>query len=405
MTTANTASRRLVHPLVTTAKAHMVTAEWAPVVVSPLHDVLSETERRAILADNPHSYLHVTSDPLALPELPGDAATESLQAQALRRLLDLGAYTAMPRPALFVYRLTERGREHTGVIASVAIEGFRDGRVLGHEAVQSERVAGLVRHYQHVPMRSELVALFHPVDQVVAELTARVVTRPPLLVFTDAGGVAQSIWQAGPDEAAALTRQLSLQRLYIADGHHRVAAATRCWESAGRPETGSVLCVLYPEDAIALHSFHRRLRGPVSVPALLEDLETRFEVTSTDVPGHGPGVARGTLGMYAAGSWRLLRPREPASSAGVAGLDVTMLHEQVLLPLLGVDHRNPRLQFIPDVRDIRAQTRECDADAGVLFTLHAPSIEDLVSVAQRREVMSTKTTYVQPKPHTGIFLS
>jgi uncharacterized protein (DUF1015 family) len=266
-------------------------------------------------------------------------------------------------------------------------------------------VAGLVRHYQHVPMRSELVALFHPVDQVVAELTARVVARPPLLVFTDAGGVAQSVWQAGPAEAAALTRQLSVQRLYIADGHHRVAAATRCWESAGRPETGSVLCVLYPEDAIALHAFHRRLRGPVSVPALLKDLETRFEVTSTDVPCHGAGVARGSLGMYAAGSWRLLRPREPASSAGVADLDVTMLHDQILLPLLGVDHRNPRLQFIPDVRDIGAQTRECDADAGVLFTLHAPSIDDLVSVAQRREVMSTKTTYVQPKPHTGIFLS
>jgi uncharacterized protein (DUF1015 family) len=406
MTTATPVSRRLVYPLVNTAKAHMVTAEWAPVVVSPLHDVLSDAERRAILADNPHSYLHVTSDPLALPEPPGDAATESLQARALRRLLDVGAYTAMPQPALFVYRLTLGGREHTGVIASVALAGFGDGRVLGHEAVQHERVAGLVRHYQHVPMRSELVALFHHVDPVVAELTARVVAGRPLLVFTDAGGVAQSVWRAGSAEAAALTRRLSAKRLYIADGHHRVAAATRCWETAGRPGTGSVLCVLYPQDAIALHAFHRRLRGPVDVPALLKDLETSFAVTSTDVPrGHGPGVARGTLGLYAAGSWRVLRPREPASRAGVAGLDVTMLHEQVLGPLLGIDHRNPRLQFVPDVRGVGASTRECDADAGVLFTLHAPSIDDLVSVAERREVMSTKTTYVQPKPHTGIFLS
>jgi uncharacterized protein (DUF1015 family) len=405
MTTANPASRRLVYPLVNTAKAHMVTAEWAPDVVSPLHDVLSETERRAILADNPHSYLHVTSDPLALPEPPDDAATELLQARALRRLLDLGAYTAMPEPALFVYRLTEQGREHIGVVASVALAGFRDGRVLGHEAVQHERVAGLVRHYEHVPLRSELVALFHHVDPVVAELTARVVTGPPVLVFTDAGGVAQSVWQAGPAETAALTRQLSAQRLYIADGHHRVAAATRCWESAGRPESGSVLCVLYPQDAIALHAFHRRVRGPVAVPTLLKDLGTQFEVASTDVPGQGPGVARGTLGMYAAGSWRVLRPREPSSSAGVAGLDVTMLHERVLCPLLGLDHRDPRLQFIPDVRGVGTSTRECDADGGVLFTLHAPSIEDLVSVAERGEVMSTKTTYVQPKPHTGIFLS
>jgi uncharacterized protein (DUF1015 family) len=311
----------------------------------------------------------------------------------------------MATSALFVYRLTQAGREHTGVIASVALAGFGDGRVLGHEAVQHERVEGLVRHYRHVPMPSELVALFHQVDSVVAELTARVVTRPPLLVFTDAGGVAQSVWRAGPTGSAALTRRLSAKRLYIADGHHRVAAATRCWESAGRPGTGSVLCVLYPQDAIVLHAFHRRLRGPVAVPALLNDLETHFEVTSTDVPGHGPGVAWGTLGLYAAGSWRVLRPREPRSLVGVAGLDVTMLHERVLGPLLGIDHRNPRLQFVPDVRGVGASTRECDADAGVLFTLHAPGIEDLVSVAERREVMSTKTTYVQPKPHTGIFLS
>ena len=405
MTTTNPGSRRLGYPLVDTAKAHMVTAEWAPLVVSPLHDVLSETERREILAANPHSYLHVTSDPLALPEPPDDAATESFQARALRRLLDLGAYTAMPQPALFVYRLTEQGREHTGVIANVALAGFGDGRVLGHEAVQHERVAGLVRHYQHVPMRSELVALFHPVDAVVAELTARVVTQPPLLVFTDASGVEQSVWQAGPAEAATLTRQLSAQRMYIADGHHRVAAATRCWQSTGRPETGSVLCVLYPQDAIVLHAFHRRIRGPVAVSALLKDLETHFEVTSTDVPGQEPGLGCGTLGLYAAGSWRVLRPRAPASAVGVAGLDVTMLHEQVLRPLLGIDHRNPRLEFVPEVRGVGASTRECDADAGVLFTLHAPSIEDLVSVAERREVMSPKTTYVQPKPHTGIFLS
>jgi uncharacterized protein (DUF1015 family) len=405
MTSAHPVARRLAHALVSTARAHMVTAEWAPVVVSPLHDVLSEAERRTILANNPHSYLHVTSDPLALPEPPGDAAAESLQARALRRLLDLGAYTAMPQPALFVYRLTDQGREHTGVIASVALEGFGDGRVLGHEGVQHERVASLVRHYQHVPMRSELVALFHPVDPAVAELTARVVTRPALLDFTDAGGAAQSVWQADPIEAAALTRQLSAQRLYIADGHHRVAAATRCWKAAGRPETGAVLCVLYPQDAIVLHAFHRRLRGPVAVPALLKDLETHFEVIPTGVSGHAPGVASGTIGLYAAGSWRGLRPREAPSSAGVTGLDVTMLHEHVLRPLLGIDHGNPRLQFIPDVRDLGTAARECDADAGVLFTLHAPSIEDLVSVAERHEVMSTKTTYVQPKPHTGIFLS
>ena len=328
-----TSAHDLARPLVDTVSIHMVSPQWAARVVSPLHDVLSESERRAILADNPDSYLHVTSDPLALPKPPGNVAAESVQTKALRRLLDLRAYAPVHEPALFVYRLTERGRDHTGVIASVAVEGFGDGRVLGHERVQPERVAGLVRHYQRVSMRSELVALFHPVDRTIAELTARVVAQPPLLSFTDASGVVQSVWRAGPAEAAPLTRQLGGQRLYVADGHHRVAAATRFCELAGRPKTGKVLCAIYPQDEIVLHAFHRRVRGPVALPALFEGLTAHFDVTPIDGSIDGSDVAPGFIGLHAADRWWELRPREPRRLPGVAGLDVTMLDQQVLRPL------------------------------------------------------------------------
>lgn len=404
-----TSAYEVARPLVETVSVHLVAPEWAARVVSPLHDVLSESERRAILADNPDSYLHVTSDPLALPEPPSDVAAESVQAKALRRLLDLRAYTPVPEPALFVYRLTEGGRDHTGLIAGVAVEGFRDGRVLGHERVQPERVADLIRHYQRVSMRSELVALFHPVDSVVADLTARVVARSPLLNFTDASGAVQSIWQAGPAETAVLTRQLGGQRLYVADGHHRVAAATRLSELSARQRTANVLCTLYPQDEIDLHAFHRHVRGPVAVLPLLEGLTAHFEVTAIqgagDEAGVGSCVGAGCIGLRAGGRWWSLRPRELRRLPGVAGLDVTMLDHQILRPLLGIHPGDPRLEFVPDLRDLGATTRECDAEGGVLFTLHAPRMQDIVSVAERHEVMSTKTTYVQPKPRTGIFLS
>jgi uncharacterized protein (DUF1015 family) len=411
MTSAQPLALHPTRPLVDTVSVHVVSPEWASRVVSPLHDVLSEAERRAILADNPDSYLHVTSDPMALPEPPGDVDAETVQAKALQRLLDLGAYTPMPEPAVFVYRLTDRGRAHTGVIAGVAVEGFGDNRVLGHERVQPDRVAGLVRHYERVSMRSELVALFHPADPVIAELTTRVVARPPLRSFTDTSGMAQAVWQVEPADAAALTHQLGDQRLYLADGHHRAAAAIRFWELAGRPKTGHVLCALYPQDEIVLHAFHRRVRGPVDVPALLERLTAHFDVTLIDPPGHEPGPSRGSgaapggIGLYADGRWWGLRPFEPRRLPGVAGLDVTMLDQQVLRPVLGIGYGDRRLEFVPEVRDLAATRHECDLDAGVLFTLHSPGIEDVVSVAERHEVMSPKTTYVQPKPRTGIFLS
>jgi uncharacterized protein (DUF1015 family) len=160
---------------------------------------------------------------------------------------------------------------------------------------------------------------------------------------------------------------------------------------------------LYPQDDVVLHAFHRRVRGPVSVAELLTALEASFEVR----PAAGPEPARapGSIGLYGDGGWWQLRSRETRLRPGVAGLDVTLLEQQVLEPELGVHHGDPRLEYVPDLRDLPATVRQCDADGGVLFTLHAPRVEDVVAVAERGEAMSPKTTYVQPKPRTGIFLS
>ena len=118
----------------------------------------------------------------------------------------------------------------------------------------------------------------------------------------------------------------------------------------------------------------------------------------------GPDVSPGCIGMYAAGRWQVLTPRERRSASGVAGLDVTVLDDQVLRPLVGIQGGDPRLEFIPELRNLEPTVSSCDEDGGVLFTLHAPRLDDLISVAERREFMSAKTTYVKPKPRTGVFL-
>jgi uncharacterized protein (DUF1015 family) len=386
--------------LVSPVRARLVSPAWAARVVSPLHDVLTEAERRAVMAANPDSYLHVTSDPTA----PGEHAPGEVQAAAQRRLLDLGAYACAPEPSVFVYRMGERtgdlAREHTGVVAAVDLAGFADGRVLGHERVQPGRVEGLVRHFAQVPMRSELVALFHRGDPDVVALTERVCQDKPVLEVTDAGGIEQTVWRASQEQSEALARHLSGHRHYIADGHHRVAAALRAWESDGRPDGASVLCAIYPQDQLSLHAFHRRVRGPVDVRGLLDAVTAHVDVRRAE----GPEVVRGSVGLYAAGGWHVLTPAVDRRPDGVAGLDVSLLEERVLRPLLDVAGDDARLEFVPDVNDLAPTLRACDEDGGVLFTLHAPALDDLVSVAERHEVMSAKTTYVRPKPRTGVFL-
>ena len=385
--------------LVRPVQGRVVTEQWAARVVSPLHDVLAEQERRTLLADHPDSYLHVTSDPLVVPGATGDLSSDATKAAALRRLLDQGAYRCLTEPGYFVYRMRAGAEQHTGVVASVDLTGYADGSVLGHERVQEARVEGLVRHYEHVPLRSELVTLFHRSDPTVSELVARVVSTRPLLEFTDVTGIDQSVWQAGPDEAATLGERLDHHRHYVADGHHRLAAALRGWERDGRPAGRSVLCALYAEDQVVLHAFHRRVRGPLGVE-LLDAIGAAFDVR----PATGPSATSGSIGMYAENRWHLLTPRERSRLVGVAGVDVTMLDERILRPLLGIRADDPRLEFVPETRDLGPTIQACDEDGGVLFTLCAPSIDDLVSVAERGEVMSAKTTYVEPKPRTGIFL-
>jgi uncharacterized protein (DUF1015 family) len=110
------------------------------------------------------------------------------------------------------------------------------------------------------------------------------------------------------------------------------------------------------------------------------------------------------VGLYAAGAWHVLTRPEPGREAGVRGLDVSVLDAEVLHPAVGVGDGDARLEFVPDVNDLQPTLRACDEDGGVLLTLHAPTLDDLVSVAERHEVMSPKTTYVRPKPRTGVFL-
>ena len=351
------------------------------------------------MADDPDSYLFVTSDPLDLPEAPGgDPSTANAVAQ--QRLLDRGAYDAPLDGAAYAYRMTQGDDGHTGIVVQVSVAGFVDGRVLGHEGVQPDRVDGLVRHFDAVPRRSELISLVHRDDAEVADLTATLCRAAPILDTLDVSGLGQTVWRASAAQTAQLVERLEGRQLYIADGHHRVAAAVRRWQRDGRPDDATVLCVIYPEREIRLYAFHRLVHGPVDVAALLEAAAQDFDVR----PAAGPTLAAGRFGLYAAGRWSELVPRSAPRRQGVSGLDVTMLDRQLLWPRLGIVAGDPRLEFVPELRPLASTLRECDVDGGVLFTLQAPSIDDLVAVADRGEVMSAKSTYVQPKPRTGIFL-
>ncbi len=303
-------------------------------------------------------------------------------------------------PGLYVYRLRRDDQVHVGVVGAVLSAAFVDGRVRGHEAVQPDRVQGLVDHWASAATQSELVALLHRSGPAAHDVVARTQLDPPLIHFTGPDGWEQTVWRVADEAGRVLTAELGEGVHYIADGHHRVAANLSVWQAAGQPPESTLMCVIYPFGGLRMLAFHRRITGPADTDRLHAVLAERFEVRAIA----GPGEATGCFAAYVAGRWYdAVHPGD--RPPGVAGLDIAILNDDVLDPLLGQGPAAGRLEITSALTPVEDLTAACDADGGVLFALRPPSLEQLTEIADRGEVMPPKTTYFDPKPYAGIFVS
>jgi uncharacterized protein (DUF1015 family) len=282
-------------------------------------------------------------------------------------------------------------------VADVLVEAFLDGRVRGHEEVQPERVAALVELFSADHERSELVALLHQQGPAVEAALAAATADEPLLHFVGPEGWEQTVWEVPARAGAAALEEMGAAVHYVADGHHRVAASLEVWERQGRPADATVMSVIYPLDGLRLLAFHRRVVGPVAAQAVLELLAGDFVVTDLV----DPEEAAGCFAVYVDHQWHDARFEGPRA-AGAAGLDVAILDEHVLRPLLAGDQR--RLEIASALTSLTELVKACDEDGGALFALRPPTLEQLTEVADRSESMPPKTTYFDPKPFAGIFL-
>lgn len=376
----------------------LVDPAWASRVVSPMHDSLSPEARAQILATNPFSYLHVGRRP---DEDEGAAEGTAAGNAALDMLIGAGAFQPSPAPALYIYRMRQDGHVQTGVVGEIPVRAFADGEILGHEAVQPERVDALARHFAEVPARSDLVALMHERDADVDALVTSVCEGPPALRMAGADGPEQWVWRIGDGDASALSELLGSLTLYVTDGHHRVAASIRRWVEAGRPSDAGVLSVLFCDRELRVLAFHRRVVGPVDPARTLQRLG---EVASVEEAGR-PARAPGAFGLYLGGRWCVVRLARDDALSGRAGLDVVRLHSEILEPVFGVSTTDrARLELVSELVPVEELAARCDADAGALFVLSPPTLAAVAEIADRGEVMPPKATYFHPKPRSGVFL-
>jgi len=381
-------------------------------LMSPPYDVVDVEEARAYADGDPDSFLRVSRPEIDLPASV-DPHSDEVYAHGRANLDDFVARGVLVRddePTYSVYRQVMGEVVQTGVVAAVAVEDYDAGRVRIHEFTRPDKEDDRVRHIEALDAQDEPVFLLSPRSADVDHVVSRVVTRDPAVDVVTRDGVAHTLWIVDhPAEVAALHRAFAdVGDLYVADGHHRSAAASRVHAIRRGTEDARFLAVVFPIDDVHVMAYNRvvaDLNG-LSVEELLVALdEMGFDLSPAS--GAVTPKAPHEFGVHVDGDWFRARARDVDDSDPLGRLDVAVLQERVLAPLLGIDdpRTDARIAFVGGIRGAKEIERlVAEGRAAVGFTLCPTSTRDLVAVADAGEVMPPKSTWFEPKLASGLVL-
>jgi uncharacterized protein (DUF1015 family) len=391
-----------------------VAPHHADAVLAPPYDVLSTEEARAAAQGRPWSFLHVSRPEIDLPPQtpPGAPALYEGATAAFSRMIESGVLIRDTAPRFYAWRMEAQGRAQTGLVAAASLAAYEQGAIKRHESTRPPKVEDRARHIEALGAQTGPLLLIHRPDEEVRRLIAAACAGPPLCRSVQGGTVTHTLWPIdGADEIEALTERFDrIGALYIADGHHRAAAAQTAAQAmgAGTGEAASrLLTVSFPADEVRILGYHRIVRGlnGLTSPAFLHQIGQTLDYEPAEGPVEPARPAH--FGMYVEGRWFRLAAEGPAPASGAAvdRLDVSLLARLVLGPILGIgDPRlDARIDFVGGGRGVEALAAAVDnGDATVAFSLYPTSVEDLMAVADAGAILPPKTTWFEPKLADGL---
>jgi uncharacterized protein (DUF1015 family) len=378
------------------------------------YDVVDRAEAKKLAEGNPLSFLHVTKPEIDLPDSV-DGYDDRVYAQgsaALQRFIDDGVLAQDERPCLYVYALTMNGHTQTGVVLCASVAEYERNIVKKHELTRPDKENDRVRHMQALGAQSGTVFLVHRDSQVVAKEVAGVTSRAPAYDFTASDGIRHRLWVMDEPRAIGAVVQgfADLGPIYIADGHHRSAAAARVaadYRERGAPKDGAherFLCVSFPVSEVRIMPYNRVVKDLAGKTAaqFLAAVSQRFDVK----PGKPSQVKPKQLAMFLEGAWHTLsaKPGSWKQDDPVERLDVSILQSQLLAPLLGIadPRRDKRIDFVGGIRGDAELERRVKEGWAVAFSLCATEVSDLLAIADAGQIMPPKSTWFEPKLRDGL---
>jgi len=387
-------------------------------VVAPPYDVMNAAEARDMAHGRPWSFLHISRPEIDLPEGTDPYASEvyAKARENLDRMIDEGVLVRDSKPCYYAYRLTMGEHVQTGLVAAASVEAYDTDRIKKHEYTRPVKENDRVRQIEALNAQTGPVFLVYRANAVVDEVLSGVSRQQPDIDVTARDGVRHEIWVIDDDEQIdALTSAFdAMDALYVADGHHRSASASRVAgarresspDQAGEASWNYFLSVIFPDNQMQILDYNRVIKdlAGLTPQAFLERVAAIFTVTESATPVKP--AAPGEFGMYLDGSWyRLTLPPDQIPDDPVESLDVSLLANNLIAPILGItDQRtDDRIDFVGGIRGLEGLMQRVDSgEMAVAFSLPPTSMQALMAVADAGEVMPPKSTWFEPKLADGL---
>jgi len=386
----------------------------APEVACVPYDVVNTSEAAALAAGKPHSLLHVDRAEIDLP--PGtDVHADVVYAQARENFVGLqkaGVLVREAGPSLYVYQQQMGSHIQRGLVAVCHVEDYDAELIKKHEKTRKDKEDDRTRLIDTISANTGPVFLTYRDEPAVTALVNAKVQEKPVHDFTAPDGIRHTAWRiAGGEEWIKAFAAVPLT--YIADGHHRAASAARVArlrrernpQHTGNEDYNWFLCVLFPASELKILPYNRivfDLNGRTP-EAFLAEVKARFGLTENASPSP---TAVGDVSMYLGGKWYGLKcPVDPKADP-VSRLDVSVLQDQLLAPLLGIDdpRTSKRVDFVGGIRGTGELVKRVDTEGGVAFSMYPVTIAQLMDIADAGQIMPPKSTWFEPKLRSGLFV-
>lgn len=376
------------------------------------YDVMSSDEAAATASGNPLSFLRVSKAEIELPPGTGiyDPVVYSTAARNFQRLLDQGALLRDAAPAFYLYRQIMGNHSQIGIVGLADCQEYLDGIVKKHEFTRPDKEDDRVRHIEALPAQTGPAFLVYRAQEDIDTRVAQIVQNVPEIDFTAPDGVQHSAWVVSSQEDIERFKQCftRLPSLYIADGHHRTAAAGRVFKSLkGANGSDGFLAVIFPHNQTRILPYHRVVKDLHGLTQ--SEFLARLEQVLDPAPNldHQSSAPR-HVSIYLPDGWRCYRfkPALIPESDPVRALDVSLLQELVLAAILDIQdpRRSHRISFVGGIRGT-PELERCVKEGGyaVAFAMHPTGIEELLRIADGGGIMPPKSTWFEPKLRDGMF--